>query len=48
MHRDAVVAADAELVRSARGCGLIRGEWIDIDGTKFRAGKLGGIALLRS
>lgn len=37
MHRDAVVAAGAELVRFARGCGLIRGEWIAIDGTKFRA-----------
>jgi transposase len=37
MHRDAVTAAGAELVRFARGCGLIRGEWIAIDGTKFRA-----------
>jgi transposase len=37
MHRDAVVAAGAELVRFARGCGLIRGEWIAIDGSKFRA-----------
>jgi transposase len=27
----------AELVRFARGCGLIRGKWIAIDGTKFRA-----------
>src|SRR5260370_14095157 len=37
MHRDAVMAAGAELVRFTRGCGLIRGEWIAIDGTKFRA-----------
>jgi transposase len=37
MHRDAVTAAGAELVRFARACGLIRGEWIAIDGTKFRA-----------
>src|ERR1700743_3639948 len=37
MHRDAVTAAGAELVRFARGCGLIRGEWIAVDGTKFRA-----------
>ena len=37
MHRDAVTAAGAELVRFARGCGLIRGEWIAIDGTEFRA-----------
>jgi hypothetical protein len=37
MHRDAVAAAGGELVRFARGCGLIRGEWIAIDGTKFRA-----------
>jgi transposase len=37
MHRDAVTAAGAELVRFARNCGLIRGEWIAIDGSKFRA-----------
>jgi transposase len=37
MHRDAVISAGAELVRFARGCGLIRGEWIAIDGSKFRA-----------
>jgi transposase len=37
MHREAVTAAGAELVRLARGCGLIRGEWVAIDGTKFRA-----------
>jgi transposase len=37
MHRDAITAVGAELVRFARSCGLIRGEWIAIDGTKFRA-----------
>jgi transposase len=37
VHHDAVTAAGAELVRFARGCGLIRGEWIAIDSTKFRA-----------
>jgi transposase len=37
MHRDAVTAARAELVRFAKSCGLIRGEWIAIDGSKFRA-----------
>ncbi len=37
MHREAVTAAGAQLVRLARSCGLIRGEWIAIDGTKFRA-----------
>src|SRR6202167_5449373 len=37
MHRDAVTAAGGELVRFARGCGLTRGEWIAIDGSKFRA-----------
>src|SRR5712672_673791 len=37
MHRDAVTAAGSELVRFARGCGLSRGEWIAIDGTRFRA-----------
>jgi transposase len=36
-HREAVTAAGAELVRFARSCGLIRGEWIAVDGTKFRA-----------
>src|SRR5258707_4549240 len=37
MHRAAVAAAGAELVRFVRGCGLIRGEWVAVDGTKFRA-----------
>jgi transposase len=37
MHRDAVTAAGAELVRFARSVGLVRGEWVAIDGSKFRA-----------
>jgi len=37
MHRDAVTEAGAELVRFARSVGLVRGEWIAIDGSKFRA-----------
>lgn len=37
MHRDAVILAGAELIRFAKSCGLIRGEWIAIDGSKFRA-----------
>ena len=37
VHRDAVTAAGGELVRFAKNCGLIRGEWIAIDGSKFRA-----------
>jgi transposase len=37
LHRDAITAAGAELVRFARECGLIRGEWVAIDGSKFRA-----------
>src|ERR1700759_4983658 len=37
MHEDVIVAAGAELVRFARSVGLIRGEWIAIDGSKFRA-----------
>ena len=37
VHREAITAAGAELVRFAKGCGLIRGEWIAIDGSKFRA-----------
>ena len=31
------MAAGIELVRFAKRCGLIRGEWIAIDGSKFRA-----------
>ncbi|HMH16156.1 MAG TPA: IS1182 family transposase [Edaphobacter sp.] len=37
VHRDAISAAGGELIRFARDCGLIRGEWIAIDGSKFRA-----------
>lgn len=37
MHRDAVSAAGAELIRFARSVGLVRGEWVAIDGSKFRA-----------
>ena len=37
MHREALTAAGAKPVRFAKSCGLIRGEWIAIDGSKFRA-----------
>jgi transposase len=37
MHREAVREAGAELVRLAREVGLVRGEWVAIDGSKFRA-----------
>jgi transposase len=37
MHREAVQAVGAELVRLAREVGLVRGEWVAIDGSKFRA-----------
>ncbi len=37
IHSEAVTAAGAALIRFARTCGLIRGEWIAIDGSKFRA-----------
>ena len=37
MHREAVSQAGAELVRLARQVGLVRGEWVAIDGSKFRA-----------
>jgi hypothetical protein len=37
VHRDAVTAAGAELVRMARQAGLVKGEWVAIDGSKFRA-----------
>jgi hypothetical protein len=36
-HREAVTAAGAELAQFARSVGLIRGKWIVIDGSKFRA-----------
>jgi len=37
LHRDAVTAAGAELVRLARQVGLVKGEWVAMDGSKFRA-----------
>jgi len=37
MHREAVTAAGAALVGFARSVGLVRGEWIAIDGSKFQA-----------
>jgi transposase len=37
MHSVAVTEAGAELVRFARSVGLVRGEWVAIDGSKFRA-----------
>lgn len=37
MHREAVSATGAELIRFARAVGLVRGEWVAIDGSKFRA-----------
>ena len=37
MHREAVSRAGAELVRLARQVGLVKGEWVAIDGSKFRA-----------
>ncbi len=36
-HREAVTEAGAELVRFARAVGLVRGEWVAIDGSKFQA-----------
>jgi transposase len=37
LHRDAVTSAGTELIRFARSVGLVRGEWVAIDGSKFRA-----------
>lgn len=37
MHKQAVTNVGAELVRLARRVGLVRGEWVAIDGSKFRA-----------
>jgi transposase len=37
VHRQAVTQTGGELVKFARSVGLIRGEWIAIDGSKFRA-----------
>ena len=35
LHREAVKAAGAELVRLAREVGLVRGEWVAIDARSF-------------
>lgn len=37
VHREAVTETGAELVRLARSVGLVRGEWVAIDGSKFQA-----------
>jgi transposase len=37
MHSEAATEAGAELVGFARSVGLVRGEWVAIDGSKFRA-----------
>lgn len=37
IHREAVTEAGAELIRFARSIGLVKGEWVAIDGSKFRA-----------
>ena len=37
MHREAVAEAGGELIQFARQVGLVRGEWVAIDGSKFRA-----------
>lgn len=37
IHREAVTRAGAELIRFAREVGLVRGQWVAIDGSKFRA-----------
>ena len=37
MHREAVAEAGGELIQFARQVGLIGGEWVAIEGSKFRA-----------
>lgn len=37
VHSEAVTQAGAQLVQLARSVGLVRGEWVAIDGSKFRA-----------
>ena len=37
IHREAVTEAGTALVRFARSVGLVRGEWVAIDGSKFLA-----------
>ena len=36
-HREAVAEAGSELVRFARSIGLVRGDWVAIDGSKFQS-----------
>jgi transposase len=37
MHSEAVTQVGEELIRFARSLGLVRGEWVAVDGSKFRA-----------
>lgn len=37
LHRESIKGAGAELVQFARSVGLVRGAWVAIDGSKFRA-----------
>jgi transposase len=37
MHREGITAAGTALVQLARSVGLVKGEWIAIDGSKFQA-----------
>lgn len=37
LHSEAVTEVGAELIRFARSAGLVRGEWVAIDGSKFQA-----------
>jgi hypothetical protein len=36
-HSEAVTQAGEELIRFARSLGLVRGDWVAVDGSKFRA-----------
>src|SRR5260370_3221931 len=42
MHREAVAEAGGELIQFARQVGLVGGEWVAIDGSKFRAVRSAG------
>jgi transposase len=37
LHSEAVTQVGAELIQFARSLGLVRGEWVAVDGSKFRA-----------
>ena len=37
LHSEAVTQTGTELIHFARSLGLVRGEWIALDGSKFRA-----------